>query len=126
MDQGSENMINLKLRYIWFKQDLQRLYYRVFHNIISKDFNSLLPTLGRGKFVDVIRRGSLIDIISHSDCPDTKQGTIRIIPCQYNHGVMIEFINQQGQMEWRTHMDYRSLYLRGSGAQESFPPNLKE
>ena len=108
-----------KLRYIWFKLDLQRLYYRIFHNIKMGGFNdSFIPHLGKGKFVDVIRKGNIIDIISHTDHPNIKQGTIRLIPYQENHGVMIEFINVEGEMEWRTHMDYDFFYSKGHRSQE--------
>lgn len=106
----------MKLRWIWLKQDMRRLYYRIFHGIKIDGFSgSILPEFGKGKFVDVLKKGSYIDIVSHTDYPNCKKGTIRIIPVQYNHGVMVEFINENGNMEWRGLCDYRRFYLEGAG-----------
>lgn len=50
---------------------------------------SAIPTLGRGKYVDIIRKGDIVDVISHSN-HDLIADTLRIIPCRYNHGFFIE------------------------------------
>lgn len=116
-------MNNLKLKYHWFKQDLKRFYYKFMYNIKMDLFKgSILPSCGKGLFVDVIKRGEIIDIINHSDIPSVKRGTIRLIPCQSNHGVMVEFINEEGRMQGRTSCDYRRFYEMVSGSSESDMP----
>lgn len=124
-------MINFKLKLHWFKQDLQRLYYKFIHNIHMDLLNngSMLPQYSKGEYVDVIKKGGIIDIISHEDYSYTgtikhtayrgvKKGTIRLIPYQPNHGVMVEFINENGLLEWRSLCDYRKFYEIGSGMRE--------
>lgn len=106
--------ISWKLRFHCIKLFLQKIYYRLFYNIKLGGLDGTLhPSFGKGKFVDVIKKGDFIDIISHTNYQGTQQGTIRIIPCQYNHGVMIEFIDQNNKMRWRTYMDYVQFYSKG-------------
>lgn len=101
-----------QLRYHWFKQDLTKWWYWLIHGIKlgnGLDHGSLLPILGKGEFVSVFRHGSIIDVISHKNC-NTPKGTIRVIPCQYNHGFMVEYINDKGRLCTRTNLDYDMLY----------------
>ena len=60
----------------------------------------MLPQLGKGKFVSVYRKGSYIDIVD-----EKTQNIMRLIPCQRNHGIMIEEI-VNGKLCARMHMDY--------------------
>lgn len=99
----------------WIKSSVLRFYYRTFHGINV----TMLPSLGKGKFVDVIKRGNFLDIVSHADYPSSKRGTIRLIPCQFNHGVMVEFINESNIVEWRTHCDYNRFYEMGFSFKEN-------
>ena len=118
-------MNNLQLKYHWFKQDLKRLYYKIRYNLyIGFGNGSTLPRCGKGLFVDVIKKGEIIDIVSHNDIPNIKRGTIRLIPYQPNHGVMVEFINEDGHIQGRTHCDYRKFYEIVNGISESNMPTM--
>lgn len=82
--------------------EIRRLYYAAVHGIYCGTWKgSLLPVLGRGKYVDVIQRGSFIDIHDHGT-----NETIRLVPCQYNHGVMVERLLPNGNMSGRMHLSF--------------------
>ena len=81
-----------KYWWCWFKQDIKRIYYRLFHNINCYGFHgTLLPSTGKGQFVSVYSKGNIIQIKQEdSYSPNLEFDEIRIIPCQPNHGVMVE------------------------------------
>ena len=106
---------------------MRRTWYRLRHGIaINIDRNgSMLPQLGRGRFVSVIRRGNFIDI--------RNEGTgeiIRLIPYQPNHGVMVEHRYPDGRGEGRTHCDFQRFKQMLTVGQEisgrEMPPNINE
>ena len=102
-------------------RDLKSFWYRIRYGIkIEKCFNNgtLLPSLGRGKFVDVIKKGPFLDITKHYAKDGIPDGTVRLIPCEYNHGVMVEFIAPDGQVHWRTLCDYDAFLKMGFSMQE--------
>ena len=70
----------------------------------------MLPKLGKGKYVDVVRKGEIIEINYHDKGRTGGSGKIiRLIPYQPNHGVMIEtWVN--GKCTGRTCDDFRSLF----------------
>lgn len=100
------------------KWALRRKWYRWRYGIRVPP--SMLPKLGKGRFVDVERRGPCIDITDHDE-----QGTIRLIPYQPNHGVMVEFWDK-GRVRWRTPLDYRALRGMGIGESAAAPANQTE
>jgi len=97
-------------------RNVKSFWYRIRYRIKIGYDGTLLPTLGRGKFVDVIKKGSFIDIINHSS--DTTNGTIRLIPYQCNHGVMVEYITPKGEVSWRVHCSYDDFFKMGFSMQE--------
>jgi hypothetical protein len=81
-------------------------WYKFRHNIIIDDFNStVMPNLGDGHFVSVVRKRDIIDVI------DKQQNRfLRIIPCQPNHGIMIE-VWENKKMTLRGHLDDKKLAM---------------
>ncbi len=79
----------------------------------------MLPVFGRGKYVSVLRHGSYVDIISHVDYPGVPRGMIRLVPVQFNHGVMVEYWTPDGKLQGRHHLSYRELYLGHSERSET-------
>lgn len=77
---------------------------------------SMLPSLGKGKYVDVLRRGQCIEIRDHSN--ESDKFIIRLIPYRPNHGVMVEYVNKRGEIGWRVVCDSRQFLKMG--------PQLKE
>jgi len=82
--------------------------------------HSMLPSLGKGPYVDVVRRGQCIEVRDHHD--RDKPFTIRLIPFKDNHGVMVEYVHPDGRTGWRTHCDARKFCEIGFGMQEAPPP----
>jgi len=83
------------------KRRLKRVYYKLRFDIeIGCTGKSMLPDLGRGKYVSVYRKGDYIDIIEESS-----KNFVRLIPYQPNHGIMIEKW-QGSNMCWRYHLGY--------------------
>ena len=92
----------------------KRFYYRRRHGVRIALDGSMMPQLGRGKYVSVRRRGAFLDIT------DERTGEmIRLIPYQPNHGVMVEYHPQPGKRGWRTHCDFRAFRDMGSWAGEA-------
>lgn len=73
---------------------------------------------GKDKYVSVERRGPYVEITSHHQDNGVPAGKIRLIPYQPNHGLMVEFHDEKGQICWRTHCDYDKLYHMGDSAKE--------
>jgi hypothetical protein len=120
---------------LWGKKwwaSLRRFYYKWVHSIDTAPFTgSLLPELGSGKYVSVFRRGSYIDIVSHQDTPLAPMGLIRLVPTQYNHGVMVEFWEEyQGEdggvnsyLRWRTPCQYEHFFSMMAHVSEEYQRN---
>jgi hypothetical protein len=71
------------------KQDFWRWIYKNIYKFNIDDINgTMLPDTGKGKYVSVYSKGKIIQIVDESGEYDE----IRIIPCQFNHGVMVEKI----------------------------------
>ena len=100
------------------KRKLQHIWYKYIYGVDIHAFNSSLPAcFGKGKYVDVLKRGPYIDIINHSNSI-APNGMIRIIPAQYNHGFFIEFHDLNGNIRWRNVITYDQLYNMGVGLGE--------
>ena len=66
---------------------MKRIYYKIVHGIkVSFENGSMLPKLGKGRYVSVYRKGNFVDIVNEGD-----KNCIRLVPYQPNHGVMVEF-----------------------------------
>lgn len=113
--------LKMRLRCKWYA--LLRLWYRLRHGIQFGWGGSMLPNLGRGKYVDVIRRGDFIDIRDHHD--EKNPFTIRLIPFQPNHGVMVEYSDMNGNGRWRILMDSRNFLEYVTGKREALPADPK-
>ena len=99
----------MKLKYTvrWYWYALRRKWYKLRWGIDMEPFKgSLLPEFGKGRFVSVYKKGGIIDIVGES--ADYKGHMIRLIPVQYNHGLMVE-VWENGQMVRRTHADINML-----------------
>ncbi len=94
---------------------IRRWWYRFRFGIRIGINHSMLPALGKGKYVDVVRRGDYIEIRDHSNA---EPFTIRLIPYQPNHGVMVEYVNSAGRVGWRTHCSSREFLKMGSSGME--------
>ena len=100
-----------------FKHRLQYLWYKYIYGVEIGYTSSLPAAFGKGKYVDVLKRGPYIDIINHSNSM-TPNGMIRIIPAQYNHGFFIEFHDLNHKLRWRNVISYDQLYKMGVGLGE--------
>lgn len=94
----------MKLRHL--KRRIRKSWYEQRHGIQP---GSMLPQLGRGKYVSVLRRGSYIDLVPEQ--PDYFAGGftfplgsfIRLVPYQENHGLMVEYWDSPSRLAWRSH-----------------------
>jgi hypothetical protein len=96
---------------------VRRWWYCFRHSIHIGIDGSMLPDLGRGKYVDVLRKGNYIEIHDHSK--KDNPFTIRLIPYQPNHGVMVEYVGSDGRCGWRTHMDSQMFLKVGMNTCEA-------
>lgn len=64
---------------------------------------SMMPETGKGEFVSVYTKGQIIQIKQEKPDNQILYDEVRIIPCQRNHGIMVErLIN--GDIAERFHM----------------------
>lgn len=87
---------------------LARDWYALRYGIPTGDDGSMLPQWGPGRFVSVEKRGPYIDITRHERPGDgfcDPVETIRLVPYQPNHGLMVECW-RGGRLTWRTHADF--------------------
>ena len=115
---GYRNALGWKVHF--FKCAVRRWWSKTRWGIEIGLNGSMLPDLGTGSYVDVLRRGDCIEIRDH--CDKNKPFTIRLIPYAPNHGVMVEYVHADGRVGWRTHCDARKFCEIGMGGQESPPP----
>jgi len=94
---------------------LRSLYYKIFYGIETMGFaGSPLPEYGKGKNVSVFKKGGYIDIIKHRTLSkEVPCGTIRLVPYQPNHGVMVEYINERGNILSRVVCSYDEFLRMG-------------
>jgi hypothetical protein len=102
-------MASLRLHVTWTIAALRRFYYLVFHGISINIDGTMLPNLGKGKYVSVYRKGNYVDIVNEAD-----SDFIRMIPYQPNHGYMIEHWHNN-RLTSRTHLDYKTLVRISEG-----------
>ncbi len=103
-------------RRIWW---LRRKYYEVFYGYKYGFGGTMLPQLGKGKFVSVFRKGNYLEIQNHViNAKRLRKGMIRLIPYQPNHGVMVEFTNEEGKIEWARTCSYDDFYAMSIGTKE--------
>lgn len=104
------NRISRKLRKAWY-------WYK--HGIDMDMFKgSILPNFSRNKFVNVYKKGNVIDVVCNELRKRSKPGTIRVTPCADNFGFLIEYRDINDKIVWRTGLDYDTLYELGSGGGE--------
>lgn len=88
-------------------------YYRTFFNFKMGGFDgTMMPQTGKGDYVSVYMKGKIIQIVQEKrdmELSGKYKNEIRIIPCQYNHGVMVESINPDGTIHWRNHLSIEQL-----------------
>lgn len=75
----------------WLLIDFKRFYYSKFHGF-NMDYHdgTAVPNTGKGRHVSVYTKGQIIQIVHESGYDHLEFDEIRIIPCQYNHGVFVE------------------------------------
>ena len=86
------------LRRFWFQwllNDIQSLYYKIFFGIKTRENGSILPRLGNGTYISIIRKGSYIDIIPeqpyfYKGFLLDKGDFIRLVPILYDNGLAYE------------------------------------
>jgi hypothetical protein len=90
--------LDKQLYYFWREVScfIRRQYYKLLGIEVSPSKGSMLPYLGKGKYVSVYRKGCMIVVFDEK----TKE-TFRIIPYQPNHGVMIEHVDREGHVNAR-------------------------
>lgn len=111
--------IRFSISYWWY-----RLRYNI--KIGGWEWDSTMrPSTGKGNYVDVLVKGPFIDIVDHSSDRHPR-GTIRLIPCQPNHGVMVEYLTPSGKVAWRVNCDYTKFYKMGFSAGESLEAPKKD
>jgi hypothetical protein len=89
----------------WFKRDLKKWYYSKIHGFKMGAFDgTMIPITGKGKFVSVYSKGEIIQIKHERGYEHLEYDEIRIIPCQENHGVMVERFKGDKMCD-RKHMD---------------------
>lgn len=97
--------------FTWFRQSMYRHYMRLRYGMtIGGNHGTTPPVYGRGVYASVLNQGGIIRIIDHMGRYDE----IRIIPAQYNHGIMVETV-QDGQVMGRNlltlaHLTNQRLY----------------
>jgi hypothetical protein len=89
--------------YMYIKSKLKRLWYKLVYGVRIGLEHSMLPALGKGKYVSVYRKGNYIDIVNEST-----HEFIRIIPYQPNHGLMVEKW-ENGRSKSRNILGYEQL-----------------
>ena len=98
----SEIRAGFPFKYGWwwkrvFYWPTRRAYYRLRYRVPVGEHGTMMPSLGRGKFVSVKQRGPFLDLT------DERNGElIRLIPYQPNHGLMVEMW-RDGKLYWRMH-----------------------
>lgn len=96
------------------------IWYRLRYGVSLGYDEAMYPVLGKGEYVSVQYNGPYLEITNHyASDPSQPPGMIRLVPYQPNHGVMVEFIDADGKMQWRGHLDYARLYKAGAGAGEA-------
>jgi hypothetical protein len=100
----------------WYRFAAIRTYYTLRGRRPIGGTDGLPPKLGRGKYVDVLKRGPFLEITRHHRAleSDITAQTIRLVPYAPNHGVMVE-LWQDGRCRWRTHCDFDAFKARGFG-----------
>lgn len=104
---------NMKFWFSWFKKDLGRLFYKLRGlNVRSGACcgSTMLPDVGKGRFVSVLRKGSIIQIIPEVDYSEyNKYGEVRLIPVKGHHGIMVEII-KDGKLKCRYTVDIEMFH----------------
>lgn len=88
----------------WAKQDLRKMWFKFRYGWKLGGNGTMHPQTGKGEYVSVYSKGGIIQIIDE----EGKYDEIRIIPCQHNHGVMVEKIID-GKVSSRNQLDIRQL-----------------
>ena len=88
----------------WIRHDIKKWYYKRFHGFDMGMHGTLLPSTGKGRYVSVFVKGKIIQIVDERGENDE----IRIIPCQYNHGVMVEQW-RDNRLYCRNHLSIKQL-----------------
>ena len=82
---------NSKFWLSWIKKDFKKWYYKLRYDITLHMLDgSMVPETGKGKFVSVYTKGQIIQIKQEKLDSEILYDEVRIIPCQYNHGIMVE------------------------------------
>ena len=108
-----------EVRWCRLTYKIKKFYYGFFHGIKpNTNGYMLVPDCGIGHYADVIRKGDIYDVVCHAEAPKHKKGTIRLIPCYFNSGFLMEFHNEEGKREWSTILNYDELYNLGKNIKE--------
>lgn len=111
-------MINIRYRIVWAKAYIKQVYYRIFYKIVIDETGSILPKLGKGKYISVLKKGAYVDIVNENKGSNEY---IRMIPYQPNHGYMVERW-ENGKLCGRNIMDFyfiKNHLLSINGEKES-------
>jgi hypothetical protein len=88
----------------WLKRDFRKFWFKFRYGWSLGGNGTMHPQTGKGKYVSVYSKGGIIQIIDE----EGEYDEIRIIPCQHNHGVMVEKIIN-GKVNCRNHLDIGQL-----------------
>lgn len=100
----------------WRFAAIRRYYALRGRRPVNGTVGGMAPKFGRGKFVDVLKRGPFLEITRHHRAlaPDITPQTIRLVPYAPNHGVMVE-LWEGGRCRSRTHCDFDAFKAMGFG-----------
>lgn len=119
-----------RLRTYWLKylkNDLKSIYFKWVHGIqVGFRYgngnldNSTFPNLQKGQFVSVYSKGGIIQMIDEKGENDE----VRLIPIQYNHGVLVE-IWRNGKKIAAYNMQNKTFIGLASKNVEYYANNIK-
>ncbi len=90
---------------------LQRYKIRFMRRWYGLKVGERLPTFGRGKFADVLKKhGGSVEITAHDSTPMHEPGTFLLTPMKENHGFLVKFTYPDGRSPWTKIVDYDLLY----------------
>jgi hypothetical protein len=77
---------------------------------LDGSLGTMFPVYGKGDFISVHRKGDFIDIVSHEKHAEIQRGTLRLVPCQFNHGIMVEYWDEDNYKIWRSLLTYNKIH----------------
>jgi len=113
--QGSKND-EVIMKKIWWA--IRRVLRKIVYGTAGGLDDPMIPQLGWGGFVSVYLRRKCFELVNKNTGSEAPIGRIRLVPYQPNHGVMVEYYDGEGNMQWRIHCSYDDFYRMGANLGE--------